>query len=287
MKCDFCGYEVAPGTVECPYCHYQFKIDAQVLSPEERDTFEGVTIDESAGTEETKSAREGAVYDSGADAYIVVSVGSFVTGVVFTLLGIRYRQYKALHRPFSPDAADKASSQSLSDDHVAPSTALLPHTFLHPRKGSAVSPGRAFSLSTKNSTPKPNGVLFFLVLWLSVPLVAQGVDLVGKLGKILVGPALVVLDDAEQPLAGADQPLEHRCGAGRALTGLVLQPDTGAFLQADRTLGPNGPLLPIVRGTGGKALLGQGLGKDVLHLVLAMDDEHPLRLGAERVHPGQ
>ena len=53
---------------------------------------------------------------SGADAYIEVSVGSFVTGVVFTLLGIRYRQYKALHRPFSPDAADKASSQSLSDD---------------------------------------------------------------------------------------------------------------------------------------------------------------------------
>ena len=31
---------------------------------------------------------------SGADAYIVVSVGSFVTGVVFTLLGIRYRRYK-------------------------------------------------------------------------------------------------------------------------------------------------------------------------------------------------
>ena len=21
MKCDFCGHEVAPGTVECPYCH--------------------------------------------------------------------------------------------------------------------------------------------------------------------------------------------------------------------------------------------------------------------------
>ena len=69
MKCDFCGHEVAPGTVECPSCQYQFKIDAQVLSPEERDTFEGVTIDESAGTEENKSAREGAVYDSGADAY--------------------------------------------------------------------------------------------------------------------------------------------------------------------------------------------------------------------------
>ena len=38
------------------------------------------------------------------------------SGVVFTLLGIRYRRYKTLHRPFSPDAADKASSQSLSDD---------------------------------------------------------------------------------------------------------------------------------------------------------------------------
>jgi len=35
----------------------------------------------------------------------------------------------------------------------------------------------------------------------------------------------------ERPLAAAGQPLEHRCGAGRALTGLVLQPDTGAFLQ--------------------------------------------------------
>ena len=58
----------------------------------------------------------GLLLHRGADAYIVVSVGSFVTGVVFTLLGIRYRQYKALHRSFSPDAADKASSQSLSDD---------------------------------------------------------------------------------------------------------------------------------------------------------------------------
>ena len=123
---------------------------------------------------------------------------------------------------------------------------LFSHTlFSIPRKGSAVSPGRAFSLLTKNSTPKPNGVLFFLVLWLSVPLVAQGVDLVGKLGKILVGPALVVLDDAEQPLASADQPLEHCCGAGRALAGLVLQPDTGAFLQADRTLSPMAHCSPL------------------------------------------
>ena len=47
---------------------------------------------------------------------VLLHSGSFVTGVVFTLLGIRYRRYKTLHRPFSPDAADKASSQSLSDD---------------------------------------------------------------------------------------------------------------------------------------------------------------------------
>ena len=52
---------------------------------------------------------------SGADAYIVVSVGSFVTGVVFTLLGIRYRQYKALHRPFSRMLQTRLP-QSLSDD---------------------------------------------------------------------------------------------------------------------------------------------------------------------------
>jgi hypothetical protein len=149
---------------------------------------------------------------------------------------------------------------------------LFSHTlFSIPRKGSAVSPGRAFSLSTKNSTPKPNGVLFFLVLWLSVPLVAQGVDLVGKLGKILVGPALVVLDDAEQPLAGADQPLEHRCGAGRALTGLVLQPDTGAFLQADRTLGPNGPWSPLYWAQGGKAWSGRVWAKIFFTSASAMD----------------
>ena len=44
---------------------------------------------------------------------------------------------------------------------------------------------------------------------LSVPLIAQGIDLVGKLGKVFVCAALVVLDDPQQALAGADQPLEH------------------------------------------------------------------------------
>ncbi len=52
MKCGFCGREVDKGTTECPYCHYRFTLDTQVLSPEERDTFEGVTIDESTGADE-------------------------------------------------------------------------------------------------------------------------------------------------------------------------------------------------------------------------------------------
>ena len=55
MKCGFCGREVDKGITECPYCHYRFTLDTQVLSPEERDTFEGVTIDESTGADESKA----------------------------------------------------------------------------------------------------------------------------------------------------------------------------------------------------------------------------------------
>ena len=39
---------------------------------------------------------------------------------------------------------------------------------------------------------------------LPVPFVAQRVDLVGKFGQILVGTALVVLNDPQQALAGAE-----------------------------------------------------------------------------------
>ena len=39
----------------------------------------------------------------------------------------------------------------------------------------------------------------------SVPLVAESVDLVGELGEVLVGAALVVLDDPQQALAGIEQ----------------------------------------------------------------------------------
>ena len=38
----------------------------------------------------------------------------------------------------------------------------------------------------------------------SVPLVTESVDLVGELGKVLVGTALVVLDDSQQTLAGIE-----------------------------------------------------------------------------------
>lgn len=68
MKCDFCGHDVSPGTTECPYCHYQFKVDAKVLSPQERDTFEGVTIEEDgsssiSGVSQNEREREREAYN--------------------------------------------------------------------------------------------------------------------------------------------------------------------------------------------------------------------------------
>lgn len=60
MKCNFCGREVARGTTECPYCHYQFTVEAEVLPSAERDSFDGVTIEEDGSTsgEETRYERE-------------------------------------------------------------------------------------------------------------------------------------------------------------------------------------------------------------------------------------
>lgn len=69
---------------------------------------------------------------SGADAYIVVSVGSFVTGVVFTLLGIRYRRYKTLHRLYRMPQTRLPPKASLTTSSAL--HALLPHTFLHTPK---------------------------------------------------------------------------------------------------------------------------------------------------------
>lgn len=54
MKCDFCSRDVPDRTAECPYCHYRFQLEPEVLVPEERDNFEGVTIEED-GTTSTSS----------------------------------------------------------------------------------------------------------------------------------------------------------------------------------------------------------------------------------------
>jgi len=50
MQCPFCKHEVAKGVTECPYCHYQFDVDAEVLSSDERDSFDGLTIEEDGST---------------------------------------------------------------------------------------------------------------------------------------------------------------------------------------------------------------------------------------------
>ncbi len=91
MKCDFCGHEVDKGTVECPYCHYRFKIDPQVLTPEERDTFDGVTIDESTSTAEDSRVQrqyEQQEYDAHAQGAPNIKVHHFGcgSGMLMTLL---------------------------------------------------------------------------------------------------------------------------------------------------------------------------------------------------------
>lgn len=50
MQCPFCKHEVNKGIEECPYCHYKFEIDAEVLSSDERDSFDGLTIEEDGST---------------------------------------------------------------------------------------------------------------------------------------------------------------------------------------------------------------------------------------------
>lgn len=58
MKCGFCNREIDDNLFECPYCHYQIKKDSQVLSPRERDTFEGITIEEDGSTNDGSAEKE-------------------------------------------------------------------------------------------------------------------------------------------------------------------------------------------------------------------------------------
>lgn len=98
MKCNFCGHEVAPGTTECPYCHYQFKIDTQVLSPDERDDFDGLTIEEdgsatsysereeTTGREIYEERREYEEYKAQQRPEVKVKTFNFGSGILMTLL---------------------------------------------------------------------------------------------------------------------------------------------------------------------------------------------------------
>lgn len=95
MKCDFCGREVEERLTECPYCHYQLKKETQVLSPDERDTFEGITIEEDGSTSSSdKTTRADDSYCRGYDSssqagpqpHFKVKTVNISSGILMTLL---------------------------------------------------------------------------------------------------------------------------------------------------------------------------------------------------------
>lgn len=95
MKCDFCGREVEERLTECPYCHYQLKKETQVLSPDERDTFEGITIEEDGSTSSyDKTTRADDSYRRGYDnsrqagpqPHFKVKTVNISSGILMTLL---------------------------------------------------------------------------------------------------------------------------------------------------------------------------------------------------------
>lgn len=95
MKCDFCGREVEERLTECPYCHYQLKKETQVLSPDERDTFEGITIEEDGSTSSSdKTTRADDSYHRGYDSsrqtgpqpHFKVKTVNISSGILMTLL---------------------------------------------------------------------------------------------------------------------------------------------------------------------------------------------------------
>lgn len=45
MLCDFCRHEFDDSLTECPYCHKKVDIEAKSLTREERDSFDGTTIE--------------------------------------------------------------------------------------------------------------------------------------------------------------------------------------------------------------------------------------------------
>ena len=45
MLCEFCRHEFDDSLTECPYCHKKVDIEAKSLTREERDSFDGTTIE--------------------------------------------------------------------------------------------------------------------------------------------------------------------------------------------------------------------------------------------------
>ena len=96
-----------------------------------------------------------------------------------------------------------------------------------------------------------------------------------------------MLDDPQQALAGADQPLEHTGRTALAFISLVLNADAHALLQAYGSLGSDGPLCAVVGCAGSEALFRQGLHKVVLGLIFAVHHEHTFWFLLKGVHPPQ
>ncbi len=86
MKCDFCGREVEERITECPYCHYQLKKDTQVLSPDERDTFEGITIEEDGSTSSSERTDRDDGRQGSPQPQFKVKTVSISSGILMTLL---------------------------------------------------------------------------------------------------------------------------------------------------------------------------------------------------------
>ncbi len=90
MKCDFCGREIEDRLSECPYCHYQMKRDTQVLSPDERDTFEGITIEEDGSTRSSEAFDERSDrfkrYEQSQQPHFKVRTFNLSSGILMTLL---------------------------------------------------------------------------------------------------------------------------------------------------------------------------------------------------------
>ena len=58
MLCEFCHHEFDDSLTECPYCHKKVDIEAKSLTREERDSFDGTTIEmEGSGGEEGYTRR--------------------------------------------------------------------------------------------------------------------------------------------------------------------------------------------------------------------------------------